>query len=585
MPLAPRQTYQIPDFWTIFAHSYFQYAFGTYYQTGRADSVLRASLDIEHNHWQNYAVNGARATIEGNSTGGFGRMLQRCVRPTRGGPYVGDGGALLLCYGINDLGLVGTTTQIKTAYQHAMRTMISRWRASVIFENDFQVGTRTSYGAGFAEINVSGYVSGDSVHWDTDTTPDADDTFTLTIPSDYKGETISICLVGSGGVAGGTVTWSGTAGVTGTTSTSDILPSAAASHCPVIKRITNLTTSNAGQTIIGTVTAMDSGGAVMLDCWWLESLEPQPVVVCDIARLTATGYTSNYAGWSGTEASRDADVDTWNAALYSVVAEFDSMVQLAYIDTAINKNADFYFTDGLHPNERGAARIVDAIRDAIRRLTPTSTSPTANLNPSSPRAGGTLRPHISGQWYTADYHLTGTYTPVSGHLCAIPVWVTQAREFWTRLAMEVTTAGSTASTIRWGLYDDIGWTGYPRELVNEATAGGAFSVTTSTGVKNNPSGGAGSISWVMDPGLYWLAMLVVTVGTSQVFRALQGPNMVMPNLGTTGLPQTTVAGALNHYRLTGQSTTALPSTFPTGGVATATAPYLGIQVSINPSSA
>lgn len=582
MPLTPRKDYQVPDFWTVFGHSYMQYAFGTFYQTGRADSLLRGSFDIEHANWQNYAVNGARAFTEGNSTGGFGRVLNRVRKPQRGGPYVADGGALLLCYGINDLGLLGNTTQLRTAWIHAMRTIISLWRASVVYENGFQVGTRTSYGAGFGAIAAVGYTSGDSAHWCTSTT---NANFTCTLPSDYAGEPVSICLVGASGVSGGIVTWSGTAGVTGTTSTSDITPGAAATHSPVIKRITNLTSANAGQTIIGTVTTLDGGGAVMLDCWWLESKTPPPVIVCNIARLTAAGYTGNYAGWTGTEAAHDADVDAWNADLRTLITEFDSMVQIADMDSAIGKDAAALFTDGLHPNEKGAADIVDAIRDAVKRLVPTSTSATLNMNPSAPRAGPSLRPRISGQWYTADYHLTAatSYTPVSGHLMAIPIWVTQGREFWNRLAVE-RVAGTSATTLRWGLYDDVGWSGYPRELVNEATSGGAFSTTATTGVSMSPTSGGGSFTWVLDPGLYWLALLIVTVGTGATLRALTGPNLVMPNVSAAGAPSTTIASVPNHYRLTGQATTALPSTFPSGGVATAAGPYIGVQVFTQPSN-
>lgn len=582
MPLSTRKEYRVPDFWSVFGHSFMQYSFGTFYQTGRADSIVRASLDIEHTNWQNYAINGARATIEASYTGGFHRMLQKTKKPQRGGPYTADGGAALLCYGINDLGMVGTTTQIRTAFEHAMRTMISRWRASVIYENGFQVGTRTSYGAGFGSVAAVGYTSGNSAHWATSTT---NANFTLTLPSDYDGETVAICLVGAGGVSGGTVTWSGTAGVTGTTSTSDILPSGAVSHTPVTKRITNLTSANAGQTIIGTVTQLDGGGAVMLDCWWLEAKEPPPVIVCDITRLPASGYTSNYAGWSGTESSRDTDVLTWNTSISNVVAEFDGMVQIAYVDAAIQKNTAYFFTDNLHPNERGAARIADAINDAIRRLTPTQDSVTACMNTGSPRAGGSLRPRRSGDWTTMDYHLTATYTPVSGHLMAIPIWVTQGREFWNRLAVEVSTAGTTQSTIRWGLYEDVGWSGYPGDLISEATAGGAFSLANSTGAKMSPTSGGGSINWVLDPGLYWVALLVVSVGTSQVIRALNGPNLVMSQVATsTGLPTQTVAAMPNHWRLTGQGTSALPTTFPTGATATATAPYVGVQVFINPTN-
>lgn len=589
MPLTPRREFQVPDFWTVFGHSWMNYSFGTYFQTGRADSLFRAGLDIEFNNWQNYAVSGSRVTNETRSTGGFARALARINRPTRGGPYVADGGAAMLCWGINDMGLTGTTTQIRTAYQHAMRTVISRWRASVIYENNFQIGTRISYGAGFASVAAAEYSSGGTVHWCTSTT---NANFTLTLPSDYDGEPVVICLVGQGGTSGGTVTWSGTAGVTGTTSTSDIMPSAAFSHCPVVKRITTLTSANAGQTIVGTVTQLDGGGAVMLDAWWLEAKVAPPVIVCNIAKLPAAGYTSNYPSWSGTEASRDADVDTWNVALGDVVAEFDSMVQIADLNGAINKNVAYLYTDALHPNEAGGARIADACRDAMRRLTPTSDSPTQNLNPSSPRTGGILKPHISGNWYTADYQTaiaTGAVTTIAaaGVLWAIPIWVTNPRERITRLAMQVGSTAGSASTIRWGLYDDLGWSGYPRELAVEATAAsGALSTgTTASAVIMSPTSGNGSINHYLDPGLYWLALLTVTAGASQTWVQIQGPNSVLTNVASTGAPVTTVAAAPNGWKITGQATTALPTTFPTGATATSAAPYIGAQVTINPMNA
>jgi hypothetical protein len=405
MPLAPAQPTDIPDFWNIFGHSWMQYAFGTFYQTGRADALFFATMDIEPFNKRNWAVNGSRACIEGYSTGGFARFYKGSKKPQRGGPYVADGGAALFCWGINDLGLVGITTQIKTAYAHAMRACISRWRASVIYENGFQVGTRTSYGAGFGAIAAVGYCSGDSAHWCTATT---NANFTLTLPSDYNGETVAVCLVGAGGVSGGIVTWGGTAGVSGTTSTSNILPSSAVSHCPVVKRFTGLTSANAGQTITGTVNTLDAGGAVMLDAWWLEAQNPAPIIVCNTARLTATGYTSNYASWTGTEASRDQDVVDLNSNLTSVVAEFDSMVQIADVDSIINKQASFLFSDGLHPNEFGAAAIVDAIADARKRLRPTNPYKTRNFNVPSPRASAIRKPRLTSQWHTTSYSAVGT---------------------------------------------------------------------------------------------------------------------------------------------------------------------------------
>lgn len=582
MALTPRKAYQSPDYWSIFGHSYFQYSFGTYYQTGRSDGLLRGSLNIDFANFRNFAVPGSRLTNQGASTGGFEMLLNHSKRPQRGGPYAADGGAAMFSWGINDMGLTGVDSQTKGAFQQALRTAISRWRASVIFEDDFLVGTRTSYGAGFGAVAATDYTSNNTAHWCTSTT---NANFTLTLPSDYNGEPVSICLVGAGGVSGGTVTWSGTAGVTGTTSTSNIISAAALTHVPIVKRITNLTSANAGQTIIGTVTALDAGGAVMLDCWWLEAKDPQPVIVCNIARLTAAGYTSNYPSWAGTEASRDADVTTWNAAITSIVNEFDSMVQVADMDSAINKNAALLASDGLHPNELGAAVIVDAIYDARGRLVPTSTSPTRDLNPSSPRIGQLGAPHLNGQWYTCEYLQTTTYTPTVGDLFAMPLWVTGSRERFTRLAMELATIGTVAGSIRWGLYSDIEMSGYPQELVNEPTAAsGALSVGTVAGAVLNPSGGNGSINWIQDPSLYWLAFLVVTAGTGQAYRALQGASPVLPNVASTGLPLGAIGTGYMGWKLTGQGTGSLPTNFPSGAALTATVPHMAAQVTINPTN-
>jgi hypothetical protein len=394
-------------------------------------------------------------------------------------------------------------------------------------------------------------------------------------------------------VSGGTVTWSGTAGATGTTSTSNIMPSSAVSHCPVTKRFVNgsgqslFTSANAGQTIIGTVSQLDAGGAVMLDYWGLEAQNPSPIVVCNTARLTAAGYTGNYASWTGTEASRDQDVVDLNSNLTSLVAEFDSMVQIADVDSIMNKQASFYFSDGLHPNEFGAAAIVDAIADARKRLRPTNAFKTRNFNVPAPRSSAVRKPRRSGLWYTADNVPEPTTTAVMsigsvGDLWAIPVIVSEATEFWNRLTIETSTTATTGATIRWGIYDDVGWSGYPQEIVAEPTAAsGPLSTGTTIATVQSPTGGNGSFQTVMDPGLYWLSLLVVTVGSTPSIRALEGPNGVMPNASSVGAMPQTLAAVTNAYKATGVATTAMPTSWPSTGVATAKGPYIGFQVNIN----
>jgi hypothetical protein len=151
--------------------------------------------------------------------------------------------------------------------------------------------------------------------------------------------------------------------------------------------------------------------------------------------------------------------------------------------------------------------------------------------------------------------------------------------------MELATAPATGATIRWGIYDDVGWSGYPSEIVSEPTAAsGPISTGTSAAVFQSPTGGNGSFQTVMDPGLYWLSFLVVTVGGGGGgvnFRALEGPNGVMANATTTGAMPQTLAAVPNGYKATGVATTAMPTSWPSGGTATAKAPYIGFQVNIN----
>src|SRR5258708_40274983 len=76
MPLAPQGTAQVPNFWNVYGHSYFMHAFGTRTQAGRADSLFRNLLNVDHTSFANLAATGSRLTQEGNSAGGYVRLLQ-----------------------------------------------------------------------------------------------------------------------------------------------------------------------------------------------------------------------------------------------------------------------------------------------------------------------------------------------------------------------------------------------------------------------------------------------------------------------------------------------------------------------------
>jgi hypothetical protein len=584
MPLYPQSAKQNVDFWRAAGHSWLQYQAGpSGDQTGRVDAQFRAAMDVEYNSWRNYAHSGGRIVQAGRGEGGWSKIVQR-IRPplNRTFPYAADGGGTLLCYGVNDMGFFGgQTANVRSAMVHTHRAIISYCRASRLYYTPDAV---FAYGAGWTNNGSGADLGMGTVDRMCSTTTAA--TITMTLPADYRGETVAFAFLHRPDTTGGTVTFSGTAlsgnPANGTTFyTAAGLPAAMLTHSYMVRRITGLTSANAGQTIILTTTQVDGGGNLFFDGAWLESNTPPPVIVCNMARPTAAGYTSLnafFTTWTGqgSEASRDGDVQTYNAALLAMTQEFDAMVQVADVDSLVGKNADAY-NDGIHPNEFGAGLIVDAMVAARNAMRPpvTATSYNMGFNPPSPRVAARRIPRVVNNWYTADYRAVTTYTPTAGHMFGIPFEITESRDQWNQLCMEVTTAGTVSGTIRWGIYEDVNGDGYPGELLSgmDISAGGAFTVAISTGVKTSATF---SSLFVPDPGLYWLCLKVDTAGTGQVYRALQGPSNSMPNLSTTGL---SVTNGYMGWQLTSQATGVMPKSFPTGATLTVNPPMVGIRKS------
>lgn len=565
-----------PVSWHIFGHSYVRWAFQIWWESGRMDALFRRLVGTGFDTWRNFGVTGSRLVTDGRATGGWARVMQELPRTPPSGqnvhgyPYTADGGAYLLVWGANDLGVVpgSTMPQITAAYQQALRACITRCRASVIYEDNYVPGTGTVgqpvYGAGFTVTNAtSDFSSGTSLHDATSTT---NATITLTIPADFTGETIYLQFVANAGALGGTVTLSGTAGVTGTIVTSSVIPTGASTHVPVVKRITGLTAANAGQTIILTVTAIDGGGTVRFDCWGLEADNPPPVIVANMPRLAPAGY----AGYTNTFG--DPDVVALNAAMASVVAEFDGMVQFANLDGALNKNTALFGADGLHPNELGNSYCAQAMYNALASLVPTTANfPAAALANSYPAAGTQRKPRGAFQWYASEGSAHSTLAvPAVGSMYALPYLVTEGREIYSFMGLRLSQAASGQATVRLGVYDDVKWVGYPQCLYSEATVGGPLGTGTAAG-----SASQGGLYIILDPGLYWLVYETVTTGTGVVLESMVGPDRTnaMPFVG---LSNQSVNVSPMAWLLTGQGTGGLPSVFPAGATVASNAPKIGM---------
>lgn len=575
-----------PSTWEAFGHSYMGGTLGTYNQNSHFGNLIRNALNIEQEAWRNHGISGAQLILEGRQTGGFNRIQQELLRTQRSGPYAAQGGGTIFCYGINDVGNQGNTTQVQNAFSNTLLMAISRARASSIRpDSDGSI----VWGGGWPQAGGTQTFSAGTTIRNATTTTSA--TGTITIPADYTGTPIGISFVGAGGVFGGTVTFSGTAGVTGTLSTSNITPSASGSHGVAFRRITNLTAANAGQTIIMTVSQLDASGAVGFDEWWIEAPNPGPVIVCNMPRLPQAGYQAYSTMSAFTKAQGDAMVATWNGLISSVVSQFDSMVQVADLDAALNQPfptgiTSWFTTDSLHPNDYGAALCAEAVVAAVQNLKPTiPLGRVLQMNTPANRASSVRRPRLgqlttypSGNyWYEPEYGSITTVTFAVGTMWAVPMWVSEGAERWIQYQVEVTTAaaGATTPKLRFGLYDDIGPVGYPGALIVEATASLVLDLGITTGLKQSPASGSGSLNQPLEAGLTWLVMKcdVAATTTQPVLRAIQGPNFFMPTWsGTAGGTVGNVA-----WQVTGQTAgAALPGAFPQGATPVTACPRVGI---------
>lgn len=569
----PRFPLQTPDFWTVYGHSFVMYNGGSIDQTGRLDSVMRGTFDIEHNNWRNHGKNGAILWYSGGGKGNWSTIWENrgAYQNLTAGPYPGEGGATLLCFGINDLGTIDPTTQIQTAISNAFLAAISRCRSGVVYKG--ALAGRTVFGAGFAQV-TNDFDNGSLGGTYYNATAITNANITMTLPADYQGEPVSMCFLGSYAGAG-LITFSGTAGVTGTLELASDTPGASFSYSPMIFRVTNLTSAQAGLTIVATVTRFDAGTSVKFTDWWLESLSPPPVLVCNINRPTAAGYAL-YGAWTGTQASKDAQVATANANLAAVVAQFDPMVQIVDMDSVIG-NSTALTSDGLHPNDLGAELIADQIVIALQKIFPISSrGQTASMNTPAPRSGNERAPHMRTKWYTTRSRKGyGTSAAVvAGDMYMMPLVITEAREQWG--AVGVNAINAVAGTaVRLGMYDDPAWTGYPQKLAvgGEFTSAGALTVLTATGMTTL------TIPFPQprtDPGLYWQTVKFTTAGAAHTFACLLGPVDQMTNLGSTGLAATPAG-----YKLTGQGTGAFPDKCPTGASEVDSVPYVAMQLLSN----
>jgi hypothetical protein len=261
--------------------------------------IFASALGMQAAQVRNHAVTGSQLTNPvraggANTGGGFARMLSEIYKTkVPFYPFPRSGNAHLICTGLNDIGYTAAASQatMRATAVDCLTVIVSKMRASVIINgNTSTLGLTYSGTWAAAAAAAVDYTSGNG--WATSTTAG---TFTFVIPLGYQGEPICFAMVGYSSTNACSVTWSGTAGITGTTTLNS---RAFAAESIVPFRITTLNASNAGQTIIGTVALTSS--TFILDGVFIEAINAVPVFLCTTPRLPS--HIVNIASGGGTTA-------------------------------------------------------------------------------------------------------------------------------------------------------------------------------------------------------------------------------------------------------------------------------------------
>jgi hypothetical protein len=297
-------------------------------------------------------------------------------------------------------------------------------------------------------------------------------------------------------------------------------------------------------------------------------------------------YTTNadFSGATvGSHASADTDVNNLNAAITAVVASWDSMVGLVDLDTAIGSDANlpaniytWFAVDGMHLNDWGLEVFYKLIVNAANALRPvTDNISTGILEQSSTGTYLYLperRPVVNGLFYGPEFTVYGSaYSAVAGDVFALPFMVTEPTCQLANFYCEVTNTPTTGSSVRYGIYDDVNFTGRPQVLRFEATNAAAKSCGTGAAVLST------ACTIFIKPGLYWLVLKMDTiVATAPQWRTITGPNKYMPNQAAAGGANTYIA-----WKYTGVGVGAFPAnalTFGASPTLASTAPVLWVQL-------
>lgn len=365
---------------------------------------------------RNLAVSGA-TLHDAASQGDWADFLQN---EPRGTAFVPADGLYAFMYGLNDR----ANYQPMAPFRSALALVVARARCMAVFEEgDASVafggsGTWQQY----TGVNKN---SGSGCRFNNSNGA----TVTITPPAGFPGGTVVIGLPVWGD--GSSCTWSTTVnGVAYSVDTSLVArdanhPTVAYLRIPGVRR-------NSGPITLTVSNVSGTGSAKAVFDWW--GLEA-PGESAPLIALIGQPKPLDYASQSGAPAGpvEDAGVDAINAAILSVVEEFDERV--IFVDTSeIDKNPAFWQAGNVHPNRAGHERIALRTVQAFSKVAAISPA----VAPAS--AGG-----VAGQpWASYTPVLDGTGVALGDGTVAGEYVVTNGVVHWAaRVTLGATTTIGT----------------------------------------------------------------------------------------------------------------------------------------------
>jgi hypothetical protein len=253
-----------------------------------------------------------------------------------------------------------TTPQV-TGYKHALRTFLAIASASARTEEPGS-GTDWTVASPTAPINLSG---GQEL---ITTTPNASFTMNVTVPASgvlyaltYACDPLSLAAgtiaYKIGGTTYGSLDQTGGDQMASVFSNNGGAPVTGYPYAPAVVKLTGLPTG--AQTI--TVQKTDGGaGYALADAIFTPAASPPPIVVIKDPLPNPDASAALFS--SGQIATLTANRALLSTAVESVCAEFSNAI---VVDPALVPATDLSAVDGVHPNERGMAKMADAIESAL----------------------------------------------------------------------------------------------------------------------------------------------------------------------------------------------------------------------------